>query len=327
MDYCRLGTAGIRVSRICLGMMSYGSKAERAWHLDETEAEPLVRAAAEGGVTFFDTADVYSGGQSETITGRLLRRLFRQRDDYVLATKVYFPVGEGPNDRGLSRAHIMSAVDASLRRLGTDYVDLYQIHRWDYETPVEETMTALHDVVRAGKARYIGASAMFAWQFAKAQHAAGRHGRTRFASMQDHYNLMYREEEREMIPLCRDQGVAVLPYSPLARGMLAGNRTRGGERTTARSGSDPLSDTQYSAPADFDVADRVAAVAGQRGVPPAQVALAWLLHKPAVTAPVVGATRIGHVTDALAATGLTLSAEEIAQLEEPYVPHPVLGHS
>jgi aryl-alcohol dehydrogenase-like predicted oxidoreductase len=308
MDYRRLGTAGIKVSRICLGMMSYGSEATRPWHLDESGAEPLVRAAAEGGVTFFDTADMYSDGESEQITGRLLARLFRHRDDYVLATKVYFPAGQGPNDRGLSRKHIMAAIDASLRRLGTDYVDLYQIHRWDDETPVGETMAALHDIVRAGKARYIGASAMF-------------------ASMQDHYNLMYREEEREMIPLCADQGVAVLPYSPLARGMLAGNRTRGGERTTARSGSDPLSDSQYGTPADFDVADRVAAVAGQRGVPPAQVALAWLLHKPAVTAPVVGATRIGHVRDALAATRLALTAEEIRELEEPYVPHRVLGHS
>jgi aryl-alcohol dehydrogenase-like predicted oxidoreductase len=327
MDYRRLGTAGRCVSRICLGMMSYGSKAERAWHLTEAEAEPLVRAAADGGVNFFDTADMYSGGETEEITGRLLSRLFRHRDDYVLATKVYFPVGDGPNDSGLSRKHIMSAIDASLRRLGTDYVDLYQIHRWDYETPVEETMAALHDVVQAGKARYIGASAMFAWQFAKAQHAAGRHGWARFVSMQNHYNLMYREEEREMIPQCLDQGVAVLPYSPLARGMLAGNRTRDGERTTTRSGSDPLSDSQYKSPADFDVADTVAAVAAARGVPPAQIALAWLLHKPAVTAPIVGATRLRHIQDALAAIGLALSAEEIARLEKPYVPHAVLGHS
>jgi 1-deoxyxylulose-5-phosphate synthase len=327
VDYLNLGSAGLKVSRICLGMMSYGSKAERAWHLTETEAEPLVRAAVDGGVSFFDTADMYSDGETEEITGRLLGRLFCHRDDYVLATKVYFPTGDGPNDRGLSRKHVMSAIDASLRRLGTEYVDLYQIHRWDYETPVEETMAALHDVVRAGKARYIGASAMFAWQFAKAQHAAERHGWARFVSMQNHYNLMYREEEREMIPQCLDQGVAVLPYSPLARGMLAGNRGRGGERTTARSGSDPLSDSHYNSPADFDVADRVAEVATARGVPSAQVALAWLLHKPAVTAPIVGATRLAHIQDALAATRLALSEEDITRLEEPYVPHRVLGHA
>ena len=327
MDYVRLGSSGLKVSRICLGMMSYGSKAERAWHLTEAEALPLVKAAADGGVMFFDTADTYSGGVTEEITGRLLGRLFPRRDDYVLATKVYFPMGEGPNDGGLSRKHVMTAIDASLRRLGTDYVDLYQIHRWDYETPVEETMAALHDVVRAGKARYIGASAMFAWQFAKAQHAAGLHGWTRFVSMQNHYNLMYREEEREMIPQCLDQGVAVIPYSPLARGMLAGNRTRSGELKTARSGSDPLSQSQYDTAADFDVAARAAEVAAGRGVPPAQVALAWLLRKPAVTAPVVGATRPGHVADALAAARLTLSDEEVSRLEEPYVPHRVLGHS
>ena len=327
MDYVRLGSSGLKVSRICLGMMSYGSKAERAWHLTEAEALPLVKAAADGGVMFFDTADTYSGGVTEEITGRLLGRLFPRRDDYVLATKVYFPMGEGPNDGGLSRKHVMTAIDASLRRLGTGYVDLYQIHRWDYETPVEETMAALHDVVRAGKARYIGASAMFAWQFAKAQHAAGLHGWTRFVSMQNHYNLMYREEEREMIPQCLDQGVAVIPYSPLARGMLAGNRTRSGELKTARSGSDPLSQSQYDTAADFDVAARAAEVAAGRGVPPAQVALAWLLRKPAVTAPVVGATRPGHIADALAAARLTLSDEEVSRLEEPYVPHRVLGHS
>ncbi len=327
MDYVRLGPTGLKVSRICLGMMSYGSQAERAWHLTETEAEPLVKAAVDGGVRFFDTADVYSGGLSEEITGRLLGRLFRHRDDYVLATKVYFPMGDGPNDRGLSRKHIMSAIDASLRRLGTDYVDLYQIHRWDYETPIEETMAALDGVVRKGKARYIGASAMYAWQFAKAQHVADRQGWTRLVSMQDHYNLMYREEEREMIPQCLDQGVAVLPYSPLARGMLAGSRDRAGTRNTTRAGSDPLSDSHYNADADFDVADRVTEVAAQYGVPPARIALAWLLHKPAVTAPIVGATKLRHVEDALAATGLALDADDIGRLEEPYVPHPVLGHS
>ena len=327
MDYVRLGSAGLKVSRICLGMMSYGTAAERAWHLDEAAAEPIVKAAIDGGVTFFDTADTYSDGVSEQITGRLLGRLFDRREDYVLATKVYFPMGTGPNDRGLSRKHVLSAIDASLRRLGTDYVDLYQIHRWDYQTPIEETMAALHEVVRAGKARYIGASSMFAWQFAKAQNLAERHGWSRFASMQNHYNLIYREEEREMIPLCADQGVAVLPYSPLARGVLAGNRGRQGERRTTRAGADPLSDERYNSPGDFDVADRLAEVAAARGAPPAQVALAWLLSGPTVTAPIVGATRLGHISDALAAVQLTLTEEEVRQLEEPYLPHPVLGHS
>jgi aryl-alcohol dehydrogenase-like predicted oxidoreductase len=307
--------------------MSYGTAAERAWHLDEAAAEPIVKAAIDGGVTFFDTADTYSDGVSEQITGRLLGRLFDRREDYVLATKVYFPMGTGPNDRGLSRKHVLSAIDASLRRLGTDYVDLYQIHRWDYQTPIEETMAALHEVVQAGKARYIGASSMFAWQFAKAQNLAERHGWSRFASMQNHYNLIYREEEREMIPLCADQGVAVLPYSPLARGVLAGNRGRQGERRTTRAGTDPLSDERYNSPGDFDVADRLAEVAAARGAPPAQVALAWLLSRPTVTAPIVGATRLGHISDALAAVQLTLTEEEVRQLEEPYLPHPVLGHS
>jgi 1-deoxyxylulose-5-phosphate synthase len=327
VEYARLGSAGLKVSRICLGMMSYGSQAERAWHLDEAAAEPIVKAAADGGITFFDTADTYSDGVSEQITGRLLGRLFGRREDYVLATKVYFPMGTGPNDRGLSRKHVLAAIDASLERLGTDYVDLYQIHRWDYQTPIEETMEALHDVVRAGKARYIGASSMFAWQFAKAQDLAERRGWSRFASMQNHYNLLYREEEREMIPLCADQGVAVLPYSPLARGVLAGNRGRQGERRTARAGNDPLSDERYYSPGDFDVVDRLAEVAGARGAPPAQVALAWLLSRPGVTAPIVGATRLGHIADALAAEQLALDTEEIRRLEEPYLPHPVLGHS
>jgi 1-deoxyxylulose-5-phosphate synthase len=308
-------------------MMSYGSQAERAWHLDQAAAEPIVKAAIDGGVTFFDTADTYSAGVSEQITGRLLSRFFTRREDFVLATKVYFPMGSGPNDRGLSRKHVLSAIDASLRRLGTDYVDLYQIHRWDYQTPVEETMEALHEVVRAGKARYIGASSMFAWQFAKAQNLAVCHGWTRFASMQNHYNLIYREEEREMIPLCADQGVAVLPYSPLARGVLAGNRGRQGERHTTRAGDDPLSDERYNSPSDFDVADRLAEVAAARGAPPAQVALAWLLSRPAVTAPIVGATRLRHVSDALAAVELTLTEEEVHLLEEPYLPHQVLGHT
>jgi aryl-alcohol dehydrogenase-like predicted oxidoreductase len=327
VEYIRLGSAGLKVSRICLGMMSFGSQAERAWHLDEAAAEPIVKAAIDGGVTFFDTADTYSDGVTEQITGSLLGRLFDRREDYVLATKVYFPMGPGPNDRGLSRKHVLAAIDASLQRLGTDYVDLYQIHRWDYQTPIEETMEVLHEVVRAGKARYMGASSMFAWQFAKAQNLAERHSWTRFVSMQNHYNLIYREEEREMIPLCADQGVAVLPWSPLARGVLAGNRGRQGERRTARAGDDPLSDERYRTPGDFDVVDRLVEVAAARGAPPAQVALAWLLSRPAVTAPIIGATRLGHIADALAAVQLTLTEEEVGRLEEPYLPHPVLGHT
>ncbi len=325
MKYVNLGSTGLRVSRICLGMMSFGNDSERAWVLDEDAAEPIVKSAVEGGITFFDTADTYSGGASEVATGRLLPK-FLGRDEFVLATKVFMPMGKGQNDRGLSRKHIMSAIDASLRRLGTDYVDLYQIHRWDYHTPIEETIQALHDVVRAGKARYIGASSMHAWQFAKAQYTADAHGWTRFVSKQNHYNLVYREEEREMIPQCIDQGVGVIPWSPLARGVLAGNRTRDGQRHTIRSGSDPFGETLYKNPSDFDVVDRCAEVAGERGVPSAQVALAWLLHRPGVTAPIVGATKPGHLEDALAAENLSLSAEELQRLEEPYVPHPVLGH-
>jgi 1-deoxyxylulose-5-phosphate synthase len=325
VKYVNLGQTGLRVSRICLGMMSYGNGSDRAWVLDEDAAEPIVKAAVEGGITFFDTADVYSGGASEVATGRLIGK-FRSRDEVVVATKVHGAMGPGENDRGLSRKHIMSGIDASLRRLNMDYVDLYQIHRWDRRTPIEETMQALDDVVRAGKARYIGASSMFAWQFAKAQYGADAHGWTRFSSMQNHYNLLYREEEREMIPQCIDQGVGVIPWSPLARGVLAGNRTRAGERRTTRAGSDPFSDSLYAMPSDFDVVDRVAQVAAGRGVPPAQVALAWLLHRPGVSAPIVGATRPGHLTDALAAEQLDLTAAEIGSLEEPYVPHPVLGH-
>jgi 1-deoxyxylulose-5-phosphate synthase len=325
MKYVNLGSTGLRVSRVCLGMMSYGNDSERAWVLGEDDAEPIVRAAVEGGVTFFDTADVYSGGASEVATGRLLPR-FLGRDQYVLATKVHGQTGPGENDRGLSRKHILAGIDASLRRLNTEYVDLYQIHRWDYRTPIEETMAALHDVVRTGKARYIGASSMFAWQFSKAQHTADLHGWTRFASMQDHYNLVYREEEREMIPLCIDQGVGVIPWSPLARGVLAGNRTRDGERRTVRAGSDGFGDSLYKVDADFDVVERCAEVAEARGVPSAQVALAWLLHRPGVTAPIVGATKPAHLQDALAAEQLDLSEKEMQLLEEPYVPHPVLGH-
>jgi len=325
MQYTRLGSSGLQVSRICLGMMSYGSTAERAWHLPEDAAEPIVARAVDAGVMFFDTADVYSDGLTEEITGRLLAKLFRSRDDYVLATKVYFPMGPGPNDRGLSRKHVLASIDASLRRLGTDYVDIYQIHRWDYGTPIEETMEALHDVVKAGKARYIGASSMFAWQFAKAQRVAATNGWTPFVSMQNHYNLLYREEEREMIPQCLDQGVGVIPWSPLARGLLAGSRTRDGQQHTTRSGSDPFIDNLY-VEADFDVVDRVREVAQRRGLPPAQVALAWLLHRPGVTAPIVGATKLRHLEDAIAAEQVELSAEEITQLEELYVPHAVAGH-
>ena len=324
MKYVNLGSTGLRVSRVCLGMMSFGNDSDRPWVLDEHAAEPIVRAAADAGVTFYDTADTYSRGASEVATGRLLGKMFR-RDDVVVATKVFMPMGPDENSRGLSRKHIMSAIDASLERLDMDYVDLYQIHRWDGRTPIEETMEALHDVVRAGKARYIGASSMFAWQFAKAQHTADMHRWTRFVSMQNHYNLVYREEEREMIPQCIDQGVGVIPWSPLARGLLAGSRSRGGERRTVRSNSDPFGDTLYNE-RDFDVVDRAAEVAAERGVPTAQIALAWLMHRPGVTAPIVGATKLGHLQDALAAEELSLSEEEMRRLEEPYIPHPVLGH-
>jgi 1-deoxyxylulose-5-phosphate synthase len=317
MEHVNLGSTGLRVSRLCLGMMSFGKHEGRQWALEESEAEPIVRRAVEGGITFFDTADVYNGGESEVITGRLLPKLFGMREEYVVATKVYGETMPGENGRGLSRKHVLASIDASLERLGLDYVDLYQIHRWDPSTPIEETMEALHDVVRSGKARYIGASSMYAWQFAKAQRVA----RTRFVSMQNHYNLIYREEEREMIPQCIDQGVGVLPWSPLARGILAGNRTREGERRTTRAGTDPFADSLYRPEVDFDVVDRVVEVAGERGVPPAQLALAWLLHKPGVTAPIVGATKVEHLEDALAAAELSLGDEEIARVEEPYVPH------
>ncbi len=324
MDYTRLGATGLQVSRVCLGMMSYGSRLWRDWVLEIDQARPLVRRAVELGVTFFDTADVYSLGASEDVTGALLAELFTHRDDYVLATKVCMPMGAGPNQRGLSRKHILASIDASLRRLGTDHVDLYQIHRWDPHTPIVETREAPHAVGRAGKARYLGASSMYAWQFAKAQHIADLGGWTRFGAMQDHYNLLYREEEREMHPLCLDQGVGAIPWSPLARGVLAGNRTRDG-RHTIRARSDDFADRLY-ADADFAVVDAVEVVAGKRGLPQAQVALAWLLHREAVTAPIVGATKPGHIEDAVAAVGVELSGDEIAALEAPYVPHPVSGH-
>jgi 1-deoxyxylulose-5-phosphate synthase len=325
MNYTSLGTSGLRVSRICLGMMGFGNNSERPWVIDEDAAKPIVQAAVEGGVTFFDTADTYSGGASEVATGRLVPQ-YLTRDEAVIATKVFMPVTPGENGGGLGRKHVLSAIDASLRRLEMDYVDLYQIHRWDPRTPIEETMEALHDVVRSGKARYIGASSMFAWQFAKAQHTAERNGWTKFVSMQNHYNLVYREEEREMIPLCLDQGVGCIPWSPLARGMLAGNRTRDGGRLTTRSSTDAFTDYLYDQPTDFDVVDAVNDVAAARGIPSAQVALAWLLARAGVTAPIVGSTKKRHLKDALAAETLTLNEDEVAQLDKPYVPHPVLGH-
>jgi aryl-alcohol dehydrogenase-like predicted oxidoreductase len=304
-------------------MMSFGADPKRPWKLDEHAAEPIVRFALEQGVTTFDTADMYSGGASEIATGRLLKKL-APREDIVVATKVFYPTSGAPHGGGLSRKHILAAIDASLERLGMDYVDLYQIHRWDPNTPIEETMEALHDVVKAGKARYIGASSMYAWQFAKAQHAATSHGTSRFVSMQNLYNLLYREEEREMIPQCVDMDVAVLPYSPLARGFLAGTRTREGERKTIRAQSDDAQDGLFGEHGDFDVIDRLAGVAAAHSTPPAQVALAWLLHNPTVTAPIVGATRLSHLKDALAATELRLTPDEIRLLEEPYLPHPWL---
>jgi 1-deoxyxylulose-5-phosphate synthase len=322
MEYVNLGSTGLRVSRIALGMMSFGPHETREWALDESAAEPIVRRAVEGGVIVFDTADVYNGGESEVVTGRLLKKLFGMREEYVLATKVHGRTMPGENGRGLSRKHVMASIDASLERLGHDYVDLYQIHRWDPLTPVEETMEALHDVVKAGKARYIGASSMYAWQFAKAQRLA----KAPFVSMQNHYNLAYREEEREMIPQCIDQGVAVLPWSPLARGLLAGTRTREGDRLTTRSRTDPFGDSLYTPEVDFAVVERAAEVATERGVAQAQIALAWLLHKPGVTAPIVGATKLEHLEDALAAVEISLSEDELTRLEEPYVPHAISGH-
>jgi 1-deoxyxylulose-5-phosphate synthase len=322
MDYVNLGRTGLRVSRVCLGMMSYGKHESRPWTLDEDGAEPILRRAVEGGINFYDTADVYNGGESEILTGRLLPKLFGMREEYVVATKVNGRTMPGENGQGLSRKHIMASIDASLQRLGLDYVDLYQTHRFDHHTPIEETMDALHDVVRSGKARYIGASSMWAWEFAKAQAVAA----TRFVSMQNHYNLIYREEEREMIPQCIDQGIGVIPWSPLARGMLTGTRTRSGEKLTTRAQTDSFADSLYLE-ADFDVVESADQVASERGVPTAQVALAWLLHKPGVTAPIVGATKLEHLQDALAAEQLSLSDAEIARLEEGYVPHAVVGHT
>ena len=324
MRYTHVGSSGLEVSRLVLGMMSFGDHSQRAWHLDADAARPLVRRAAEAGVTAYDTADVYDRGVSEQVTGQLLREVFARREEYVLATKVYYPMSDAPGDGGLSRRHVLASIDASLRRLGTDHVDVYYVHRWDYETPIEETMEALDSVVRAGKARYLGASSMYAWQFAQAQHVAERNGWHRFVAMQNHYHLAYREEEREMVPLCLDQGVGVLPYSPLARGLLTGSRRRGGGGSTTRSGNDPAAGQLYS-DADFDVVDALVDVAADLGRPPAQVALAWLLGRPGVTAPVVGVTRAAHLEDALSSLDLDLDPDVCARLEAPYQPHAVAG--
>ncbi|GGK19231.1 aldo/keto reductase [Deinococcus malanensis] len=323
MDYVRLGQSGLKVSRISLGTMTYGDPGWRDWVLDEDASRPFIARAVDLGINFFDTADMYSLGRSEEVLGRALRE-FTSRDQAIIATKVYNPMGAGPNDRGLSRKHIMDAVQASLKRLGTDYIDLYQIHRFDPETPILETMTALHDLVRMGAVRYIGASSMLAYQFAKMQHAADLHGLTRFVSMQNHYNLVYREEEREMMPLCREDGVGVIPWSPLARGFLAGNRTADEPKTT-RARSDTFGQRLYRTEGDYAVQARVAEVAGRLGVSPAQVATAWLLTQPGVTAPIIGASKMPHLEDAVAALNVRLSAEDCAALEAPYEPHPVLG--
>ena len=341
MQYTRLGSTGLSVSRICLGMMTYGSPQWRPWVLDEAASRPLVRRAVELGITFFDTADMYSAGESEALTGKFLRE-FCQRDEIVIATKLFFPVDLGfkggssqnapgperPNRSGLSRKRIFHAIDASLKRLNTDYVDLYQIHRWDPATPIAETMEALHDVVKAGKARYIGASSMWAWQFAKAQQVAREHGWTPFASMQNHYNLAYREEEREMIPLCRDQGVALMPWSPLARGFLAGNRKSGDDKAgaTSRAQTDDIAQRYYYRASDFATVERLSAMAQAKGVSNATLAYAWLLHK-GVTAPIVGASKPHQLDQAAAAAELVLAPEDVAALEAGYEPHPVIGHS
>jgi 1-deoxyxylulose-5-phosphate synthase len=322
MNYVNLGSTGTKVSRICLGAMTYGAKSWRPWVLDEEQSRPFIQQALELGINFFDTADMYSLGKSEEVLGRALKDFGPSRDKLVIATKVFFPLGNDPNQKGLSRKHILHAIDDSLRRLGTDYVDLYQIHRFDPETPIEETLEALTQVVKAGKALYIGASSMYAWQFARMLYTSDRHGFSRFITMQNHYNLVYREEEREMIALCRTEGVGVLPWSPIARGLLAGNRKAG----TLRSQADDYAQKLYTTEADDRVVDCVEQVAKNRGVPPAQVALAWLLHKPGITAPIVGASKPHHLQDAIAAIDLKLSPEEISTLESVYVPHPVLGH-
>jgi aryl-alcohol dehydrogenase-like predicted oxidoreductase len=326
MEYVRLGQTGLKVSRLCLGCMTYGSKTWRPWILEEEESRPFFRAAIEGGINFFDTANVYSIGQSEVVTGKLLKE-FASRDEVVIATKVHLPMSAAPNDRGLSRKHIMSSIDASLKRLGVDYVDLFQIHRFDYDTPIEETLEALHDVVKAGKARYIGASSMYAWQFARMLAVSEQNGWTKFVSMQPQYNLVYREEEREMLPLCKDQGIGVIPWSPLARGFLAGGRAKVGEGNTERARTDEFAPRLYYRDADFAVVDAVEAIAGARGLSNMQVALAWVLRNPGITAPIIGASKLHHLTDALSALDVALGDDEVAALETPYRPKPVLDHA
>ncbi len=327
MQFVRFGNTGMQVSRLCLGMMSYGSKEWRKWVLDESEALPFVKRALDAGLNFFDTADVYSRGASEVVLGNLLKTLGVQRRNVVIATKVYNPMSDDPNDRGLSRKHILEAIDGSLKRLQVDYVDLYQIHRLDHNTPVEETMQALHDVVRAGKARYIGASSMFAWQFVKAQYTADLHGWTRFVSMQNHYNLIYREEEREMIPCCVDQGIALIPWSPMARGFFSGNHRKADGGDTLRAQTDDYARDMYYRDEDFTVARRVQEVARAHGLSGSQVALAWVLSKPYITAPIIGATRLEHLEESISALDVQLSPDEIHLLEQDYALHPVLGHS
>ncbi|HEY6389913.1 MAG TPA: aldo/keto reductase [Bryobacteraceae bacterium] len=327
MDYVNLGSTGLKVSRLCLGAMTYGSKSWREWVLEEEESRPFIRRALELGINFFDTADMYSVGVSEAILGRALKEFGPSRDRVVIATKVFNAMGDDPNQKGLSRKHIMHAIDDSLRRLGTDYVDLYQIHRFDYHTPIEETLEALHDVVRMGKALYLGASSMFAWQFAKMLYTADDLGLTRFVTMQNHYNLIYREEEREMIPLCLEEGIGVLPWSPLARGFLTGNRTPEDFGETLRARKDEYAHRLYYQPSDFAVVNRLSEIAAKRGAPNAQIALAWILAQPGVTSPIVGASKMQHLDDAIAALSLKLDKSELKSLAEPYQPHGTLGHS
>lgn len=327
MDYVNLGSTGLKVSRICLGTMTYGSKKWREWVLEEEESKPFYRRAFEAGINFFDTADMYSVGVCEEILGRAVKEFGPSRDKVVIATKVFNPMGDDPNQRGLSRKHIRHAIDDSLRRLGTDYVDLYQIHRFDPHTPIEETLEALNDVVKAGKALYIGASSMYAWQFQRMLHASDALGLARFVTMQNHYNLVYREEEREMIPLCKEEGIGLIPWSPLARGFLAGNRSKQDRGETLRAKTDDYAHGMYYRDSDFTVVDRITEIARKRGVNNAQVALAWMLSKPEVTAPIVGASKMYQLEDALSALAVHLDEAEIKALEEPYEPHPILGHS
>ncbi len=327
MEYVRLGSTGLKVSRLCLGMMTYGSKQWREWVLTEEEGRPFVRRALELGINFFDTADVYSQGVSEEILGRALRDFGPSRDKVVIATKVFSPMGDDPNRRGLSRKHILHSIDDSLRRLSTDYVDLYQIHRFDPATPIEETLEALSDVVRMGKALYLGASSMYAWQFAKMLYRADQLGRRRFVSMQNHYNLIYREEEREMIPLCLEEGIGLIPWSPLARGFVMANRRPEDFGDTVRAKTDAFAHGLYYQPSDFAIVEKITQVARRRGISNAQVALAWLLAKPGVTAPIIGASKMPHLEEAVNAIGVKLDAAEMKTLEECYQPHPIRGHS